>query len=131
MAKCKGERSGKSRLVVKLATQIREAGLPAPVREHLFALAALGRRWRFDFAWPGERVAAEVEGGTWTRGRHVRGLGYEGDCTKYNAAQNLGWIVLRFTGGMLERKEAVPALREALTRRGYRITEQKGGTDEV
>jgi very-short-patch-repair endonuclease len=48
-------------------------------------------------------LAVEVEGGMWTRGRHVRGEGYEGDCEKYNAAVLGGWRVLRFTTGMLEQ----------------------------
>ena len=72
----------------------------APVREYRFALP---RRFRFDFAWPSERVAVELEGGIWMRGRHVRGKGYEKDCEKYNLAALRGWRVLRFTRGMLER----------------------------
>lgn len=69
-----------------------------PVREYTFAPP---RRWRFDFAWPEARVAVEVEGGTWDRGRHTRGAGYAGDCAKYNAAVLGGWRVLRFTSDML------------------------------
>lgn len=34
---------------------------PEFVREHRFHPT---RRWRFDFAWPDEKVALEVEGGT-------------------------------------------------------------------
>lgn len=60
------------------------------------------RDWRFDFAWPQERVAVEIEGGTWVRGRHSRGAGYGIDCEKYNVAQLNGWIVLRFTSDMLK-----------------------------
>jgi len=74
--------------------------LPKPVREWRFHSV---RRWRFDFAWPDLKVAVECEGGTWSRGRHVRGKGFEGDCQKYNAAAVLGWKVLRVTGGMLDR----------------------------
>jgi hypothetical protein len=55
------------------AAVIAAAGLPAPVREHRFAPP---RRWRFEYAWPAHRLALEVEGGTWTGGRHVRGRGY-------------------------------------------------------
>ena len=60
------------------------------------------RRWRFDVAFPEQKVAIELEGGTWMRGRHVRGKGFEEDCAKYNSALILGWRVLRFTTGMLE-----------------------------
>lgn len=44
----------------------------------------------------------EIEGGVWSRGRHVRGSGFEKDCEKHNEAAALGWSVFRFTGGMLE-----------------------------
>jgi len=55
------------------------------------------RRWRFDHANPEYKVAIEYEGGIWTNGRHTRGTGYKNDCDKYNAAQLLGWRVLRYT----------------------------------
>ena len=42
------------------ALQLRVAGLPAPEREFVFHPL---RKWRFDFAWPEQFVAAEVEGG--------------------------------------------------------------------
>jgi very-short-patch-repair endonuclease len=77
-----------------LAHQIEEAGLPTPEREYRFHPV---RKWRFDFAWPSERLAVEVEGGVWTRGRHTRGSGFVKDVEKYNAAMQLGWMVLRFT----------------------------------
>jgi len=74
--------------------------LPEPEREYRFAPP---RRFRFDFAWPDKLIAVELEGGVWSRGRHVRGKGYESDCEKYNLAQSLGWSVYRFTAGMLDR----------------------------
>lgn len=60
------------------------------------------RRWRFDVAWPEHKVAVELEGGVWTRGRHTRGKGYCRDMEKYNAATELGWRLLRFTANDLE-----------------------------
>lgn len=71
--------------------------LPTPEREHLFAKEAMGRKWRFDFAWRQHKVAVEIEGGTWSGGRHNTGSGIQADCEKYNAAIVLGWRVLRFT----------------------------------
>lgn len=53
------------------------------------------RRWRFDFACPYLKVAFEVEGGTWSGGRHVNPIGFEKDCEKYNKAIILGWKVFR------------------------------------
>jgi len=55
------------------------------------------RRWRFDLAWPAERVAVEIEGGAWVRGRHTRGKGFVADLEKYNEAVCAGWRVLRVT----------------------------------
>lgn len=55
------------------------------------------RRWRFDFALVEHRIAIEVEGGAFTRGRHTRGVGFVKDMEKYNAAAVAGWWVLRYT----------------------------------
>lgn len=76
------------------------SGAPQPVREYRFHPV---RRWRFDFAWPDHQVAVELQGGTWSKGRHVRGHGYENDCEKLAEAQLNGWVVLYVTRGMLER----------------------------
>ena len=55
------------------------------------------RRWRFDFVVLGiEKVAIEVEGGVFSKGRHTRGSGYMGDMEKYNEAALMGWKVLRY-----------------------------------
>jgi hypothetical protein len=70
--------------------------IPLPTREHRFTLQ---RRWRFDFAWPTQRVAVEIDGGQWMAkgGRHAR----DSDREKMNEASLLGWCVLRFSGEML------------------------------
>lgn len=84
--------------------------LSTPEKEFVFA-RSIGRRWRFDRAWPDVRVAVELEGGVYTHvkkngtlsaGRHVRFKGFEEDCCKYNTAQGMMWIVLRFTANMLK-----------------------------
>jgi very-short-patch-repair endonuclease len=59
------------------------------------------RKWRFDIVLISYKIAIEYEGGTFKGGRHVRGKGYSRDCEKYNAAQKLGWIVLRYTIDMI------------------------------
>ena len=69
-----------------------------PVQEYRFHPV---RRWRFDFAFPEEKIAVEIEGGTFSKSRHTTGIGYEKDCEKYNAATLNGWKVFRFTGRML------------------------------
>lgn len=96
-----------------LIIQIQLAGLPQPQREFVFHKR---RRWRFDLAWPELLIAVEVEGGIWVSGRHVRGEGYEADCEKYNEAQLAGWMVLRFTPGMIKRGKAGGVIENAIRR---------------
>ncbi len=97
-----------SELEETFALQCRMAKLPTPEREHK---VCEWRRWRFDFAWPALKVAAECEGGHWSGGRHTRGAGFEKDCEKYNVAQNLGWRVFRFTKAMIDSGEAIELIR--------------------
>lgn len=91
------------------------SGLPMPVTEHYFAKELpKPRHWRFDFAWPEEMVALEVEGGIHTNGRHVRGKGYEEDMVKYSTAATLGWKVLRVTPHALCTEGTIEMLRKVL-----------------
>lgn len=92
----------------------RSMGLPTPQPEHRFHES---RRWRFDYAWPEHRVALEVEGGVWTRGRHTRPLGFLNDCQKYNNAAALGWIVLRVTPQNLMKTETAALVKSAIENR--------------
>ena len=90
--------------------QIRAVGLPEPGREWRFHPT---RKWRFDLARPDLLLAVEVDGGTWTQGRHTRGFGYRLDCEKMNEAQLLGWRVLRVTRGMIEDGTAIRTIERA------------------
>jgi very-short-patch-repair endonuclease len=99
-----------SQLEESLAFQIRAVGLPAPEREYRFHAT---RRWRFDMAYPDMRLAIEVEGATWSGGRHTRGAGYEKDVEKYNTAALDGWTVLRFTGNMIKNGMAIQHIQRA------------------
>ena len=94
----------KSNLVEKLLLDIRCVRLPTPILEHRFHPK---RRWRFDLAWIDKKLAVEVDGGTWTNGRHVRGKGYQNDCIKYGAAMELGWNIYRCTGDMVKKGIAI------------------------
>ncbi len=94
-----------------LLIQLQLSGLPEPQREYLFHRK---RKWRFDLAWPDLLIAVEVEGGIWVGGRHVRGEGYEADCEKYNEAQLAGWMVLRFTPGMIKKGSAGGVIETAI-----------------
>ena len=72
------------------------------------------RKWRFDFAFPDNMLAVEIEGGTWSGGRHTRGQGFQDDCVKYNTAVKIGWRVLRYTTNMIENGEAIDDIIEIL-----------------
>ncbi len=81
-------------------------------REYYFS-KSLGRKHRFDFAWPDCKVAVEVDGGQWRShgGRHNT----DADREKLNLAAALGWRVLRFSGAMLDRPdECAEVIRMAL-----------------
>lgn len=102
----------KSQLEETLALHIRAAGLPAPVREFRFHP---GRKWRFDFAWPEhDKVALEVEGAIWTKGRHTHPMGFMADMEKYNEAALMGWTLIRVTGDHIKKGEALKLIERAL-----------------
>lgn len=82
-----------------------------PQREYQFAYP---RKWRFDFAWPRDQVAVEIEGGVWSKGRHSRPVGFISDCHKYNAAARAGWRVFRFTTEMVASGEAIDLINEVV-----------------
>jgi hypothetical protein len=105
-----------------LAGQMRQAGFPEPVRELHFA-REIGRGWKSEFGWPFIRLLVEVEGGTWSAGAHVRGLGYEEDCIKYSEAAILGWCVVRVTTSMVRDGRALALIEKAMKRRGVKFGE--------
>lgn len=72
------------------------------------------RRWRFDYAIPSHKIALEVEGGVFSKGRHTRGAGYIGDIEKYNEATRLGWRVVRTVPWELNTRKTVQLLRELI-----------------
>lgn len=92
-------------------------GFPTPTTEYRFAPP---RKFKFDFAWPDYKVAVEMEGGTYTGGRHTRPKGFENDCEKYNLAAEGGWIVLRYTGRMLKNDPhtVIGQIQKVINRRG-------------
>ena len=89
---------------------LRDAGIKPPVTEHRFDAV---RRWRMDYAWPDLKIALEVEGGIWSRGRHTRGAGFLKDCEKYNEAAIAGWTVLRTTPSALCSAETISMIKRA------------------
>jgi very-short-patch-repair endonuclease len=54
------------------------------------------RRWRIDYAFPEIKLAIEIEGGIWIKGRHINPMGFKKDMEKYNALVEFGWYLLRY-----------------------------------
>jgi very-short-patch-repair endonuclease len=94
--------------------QVKAIGLPEPEREYRFHHK---RRFRFDFAWPDMKIAVEVDGGTWSRGRHVRGAGFHNDAVKRNLAACSGWFVLNGDANMVRTGELLSSLEKLIQRR--------------
>lgn len=110
-----------------LAFQLRAVGIRFD-REVLFA-RVMKRRWRADFVVSacGDRDAGkpcdyashtpllvEVDGGTWTSGRHTTGSGFARDAEKLNRATELGYRVLRFTPAMVDDGSALAQIERCL-----------------
>lgn len=120
----------KSELEIILDKQIEYTALPAPEYEYRFAALSVGlgpglrlrlataglRDWRFDFAWPAQMLAVEIEGGIWlkSKGRHTGGVGFTDDCRKYNEALLMGWRVLRVVAEWVHSGEALRLIERAL-----------------
>lgn len=117
-----------SNLEEQLALHLRAAKLD-PVREYRVGAMATGgtgpglrkrlvdaglKDWRIDFAFIADKLAVEVEGGTWSGGRHVTGSGFEADTEKYNKLTLMGWRVLRFTGTAIRSGVALQCIEAAL-----------------
>lgn len=66
----------------------------SPVKECQFHSK---RKFRFDYCLPAYMLAVEYEGLMSKKSRHTTATGFSMDTTKYNAAQSLGWTVLRYT----------------------------------
>lgn len=86
-----------------LLSELKREGLPKPELEHRFHPI---RKWRFDAALVDQKIAVEIEGGIWIKGRHSRGAGMQADMEKYNEAVCMGWRVLRYSTGQV--KQGIP-----------------------
>jgi len=101
-----------SPLVAHFCLQLRAAGIGGYIKEHKFHAK---RKWRFDLAWIDDRLAVEIEGGVWTRGRHTRPSGFINDCEKYNTAVIDGWRILRVHAGSIGDGTAWQMVKKALS----------------
>lgn len=92
---------------------VRGGGYPDPIRQHPVLLR--GRRYRLDFAWPGLRLAVEIDGA----GVHGPDA-LLADLRRQNRIILDGWLILRFTWEELVRgrREVEDDLRAAWRLRG-------------
>lgn len=95
----------------------RECGLPPAQPEYRFCAT---RKWRFDFAFGEARLAIEIQGGIWTRGRHTRGSGLVKEYEKLNAAATLGWRILYCTPQEVMTLRFARTIQQALATDGHR-----------
>ena len=102
-AKPAGDKAAGSKGEIALAGQLDARGIS--YERELMLIPK--RRFRFDFLLAQFALVIEVEGGTWSGGRHTTGAGFRSDCFKYNAALELGYRVLRYTTDMVTRGEAI------------------------
>jgi hypothetical protein len=98
-----------------VAALCRAEGWPVPDAELVFAAP---RRWRFDLAWPAERLAVEVNGGVFMAGRHARGAGLRNDYEKLNTAQLMGWRVIQILPEQITDGTLTSLLTRAFMARG-------------
>lgn len=115
---------------IVFAALIKRDGLPEPEREYRFHK---DRKWRFDYAWPGHKVALEVEGGVFgftdkhgvrrSGGAHSSITGIKRDIEKYNHAAAMGWLVIRCVPSDLKKWETLAYVKAALEAHGLRKTE--------
>lgn len=95
-------------LVAEFCVDLHAIGYPPPETEYRFHPQ---RKFRFDMCWPDLMLAVEVDGATWTGGRHTSGAGYERDCIKLGEALILGWKVVRVTMSMIRDGTATDLMR--------------------
>jgi len=88
-----------SHLEAKFLQILKALQIPLPQEEVRFHPT---RKWRVDFLWEKEKIAVEIEGAVWARGRHTRGSGFIADCTKYNSLAKIGYRLYRLTSEHLK-----------------------------
>lgn len=108
-----GDRRAGSPMESVLRWLLHEAGIPAPVMQHVITDAARRFVGQVDLAWPEQRVLVEFDGDV-HREREV----FVKDLRRQNRLIAEGWIVLRFSSAdVLGRPEEVVAeIRAALGR---------------
>ncbi|MCZ7526119.1 MAG: DUF559 domain-containing protein [Acidimicrobiia bacterium] len=106
---------GESELEMRVVRTLVAGGVPQPVLQHEVAVA--DRSYRLDLAYPGSRLAIEVDGWEFHRSRAA----FDRDRTRANALVVAGWTLLRFTSRM-SPEEMVVSVKTALAALGHERT---------
>lgn len=87
--------------------------MPVPEAEYRFHDT---RKWRFDWAWLGHKVAMEIDGGIYMSrgGAHRSVTGIKRDIEKFNQATCLGWRIIRRTPEDVLKLETVELIRKVM-----------------
>lgn len=80
------------------------------IAEHYFA-KDVGREYRADYALTDKKIAVEIDGGIWSKGKHGRGSGIHTDQEKTNYYAILGWRLIRVTPDDLKTGYALACVR--------------------
>jgi very-short-patch-repair endonuclease len=91
----------------KFETLWRQLGGPPLEREFRFHPV---RKFPFDYALPHLRIAIELDGGQFIRGRHQRPMGFQRDAEKRNLAIINGWQVFHLTTAMVTADHVQPII---------------------
>jgi very-short-patch-repair endonuclease len=101
-----------SELEETLAGQLRMRGIKNYRREVRFCP---DRRYRADFLWgPPACLIAEVDGGTFSGGRHTRGAGFQSDAEKGQLAALMGYTTMHFTARDVKTGKAADTIETYL-----------------
>lgn len=100
-----------SQLELLLLNRLEQAGLPVGEAQ---VKGIPGRKFKFDRAWVPEKVAVDINGGTFARMGHSTGTGIERDCVKACLAAINGWRYLPLTKHMIQDGRAVTLIAQAL-----------------
>lgn len=85
-------------------------------------------KYLFDYCWVQYRVAVEIQGGIYARGRksgHTSIPGMERDMVKLNLAQANGWILLQLSPRKIKKS---PAYVQMVIEEAVKVQQQRGLT---
>ena len=92
-------------------SQLISRGLPEPLLQFKFLD---DRRYKADFAWPAIQLLVEVDGGTFSKGRHSRPTGRSNDCVRDIEALLAGFTTVRLTTDLVESGQGADLVQQVI-----------------